>query len=102
MRHLRYSESAESDIIDIIEYISVHNSSVVAERFTAELQQRCLQLASMPGLMGRARPTLGVGIRSRAFGNYIIYLKYMGSTMRIVRILEAHRDISSDDMNEGD
>lgn len=56
----------------------------------------------MPGLMGRARPTLGVGIRSRAFGNYIIYLKYMGSTMRIIRILEAHRDISSDDMNEGD
>lgn len=52
--------------------------------------------------MGRTRPELGFGLRSRAYGNYLILFRYSGETLQIVRILEAHRDIGAEDMNEGD
>ncbi len=96
MRKLRYSESAERDTLNILEYISLQSSSTTAERFVLELRRRCRDLASLPGLMGRARPDLGPNVRSRAHGNYVIYLQYSGTTLRILRIMEGHRDIATE------
>lgn len=55
-------------------------------------------MADLPGMMGRARLELGAGIRSRAFGNYIIYFTYEDRTLRIIRIIEAHREVDPEDI----
>lgn len=52
--------------------------------------------------MGRKRPELGAGIRSRAFGNYIIYFRYGDTFMRVIRIIEAHREVDPDHLTEPD
>jgi toxin ParE1/3/4 len=62
----------------------------------AELRGRCHKLAALGSILGRARPELGHGIRSLPHGSYIILFRYSESGVRIARILEAHRDMASD------
>lgn len=95
--------SAKRDILDIYNYIARRSQSQVpAREFVAALRLRCKDIATLTGIMGRPRPELGFGLRSRAYGNYLILFRYSGETLQIVRILEAHRDIGAEDMNEGD
>jgi len=72
MYHLRYSEQAKKDLVQIRRYLTKESGSKeVARRFLAKLRQQCQQVATLPGMMGRARPELFEGLRSLPYGNVV-------------------------------
>ena len=96
MRRLRFSAAANVDLASIAEYIADSSGSrIVAERFTAELRQKCKDLAASPIQMGRPRPELGSDLRSHPVGNYLIFFRYIGDLLEVVNDLEGHRDIEA-------
>ena len=96
MTQLRLRGRAQEDLVEIFSYIAGRSGKVaIAERFANELLRRCRELASLPGQMGRARPELGEGIRSRPHRGYVIFFRYSGSEFEVVRILKGHRDMEA-------
>lgn len=93
MPHLRYLGSARSDLAQIQAYIIRETGSeTMGRNFGRQLRLKCVQLASLPGTMGRSRGEIGEGIRSTAYRGYIIYYRYVGDEFQVVNILEGHRD----------
>jgi toxin ParE1/3/4 len=93
---LRFTSDALDNLADIAEYITqASGSATVAENFTDRLMQKCDNLASLPGTMGRARPELRQQIRSFAFKSYVIFFRYEGDVLEVVNVLEGHRDIEA-------
>jgi toxin ParE1/3/4 len=61
----------------------------------AQLRRRCHELAGLPGTLGRARPELGLDIRSVSHQGYVIFFRYVEGRFEVVNILEGHRDIDA-------
>lgn len=64
----------------------------MARRFGGLIQDQCRELASLPGTLGRPRDDLGPGLRSTVVRNYVVLFRYEHGVMRIVRVVEGHRD----------
>jgi toxin ParE1/3/4 len=64
-----------------------------ARRFVHELRDKCNQLAAAPIQMGRTRADLRPGLRSHAHKSYVIFFRYEGEILEIMRVIESHRDI---------
>ncbi len=58
-----------------------------------KLRQECQRLATLPGIIGRARPELAESVRSIPYGNYVILFRYNGPYLEIISIIKGHRDI---------
>ena len=43
--------------------------------------------------MGRGRADLRPGLRSHAHKSYVIFFRYEGDVLEIMRVIESHRDI---------
>ncbi|WP_037071314.1 type II toxin-antitoxin system RelE/ParE family toxin [Rhizobium sp. CF142] len=96
MAKLRISPSAASELIDILEFITLQSGDrMVGAEFVATLRRKCRTLAALPGQMGRLRPELGHGIRSFAYHGYIIIFRYIDNVFEVLHILEGHRDIDA-------
>lgn len=90
------SHRARVDLKNIVEYIqSESGERKTAEYFASRLVEKCRELAGQPFEMGRVRPELGVGIRTYAMGNYLIFFRYSNEVMEVVAIVEGHRDIEA-------
>jgi toxin ParE1/3/4 len=84
--------SVQADLVDILSYIAEASGSLaVAQGFVRQLRDRCHELASLPGIMGRARPELRHDNQSGAFKGYVIFFRY--DRFEVVSFLEGHRDI---------
>lgn len=95
MPRLVFTHSAQINLGEIADYIEATSGSLAAaDRFTAELIDKCVDLAALPGTMGRARDDLILGVRSTACGNYVIFYRYAEDTFEVITILEGHRDIA--------
>jgi toxin ParE1/3/4 len=99
--HLRFLDSARDDLAEIANYIAMRAGGDTAARFTGEIIAKCEQLATLPGLLGRARPELRADIRSVPFKGYLIFMRYLPSETErdipeIVNVLEGHRDFMAD------
>ncbi|MDR6815425.1 plasmid stabilization system protein ParE [Neorhizobium sp. 2083] len=93
MPRIQYLESAQADFGEIARYISKQSgSAAVARQFVKTLRQKCRDLATLPGAMGRLRSELGPDLRSVAYRGYIIYFRYVNDRFQVVNILEGHRD----------
>jgi toxin ParE1/3/4 len=91
---LRYTDAARADIAEITLYITIQSGSrKIAENFRDRLHQKCRQLASLPGQMGRPRRELRSDLRSLTFKSYVIFFRYRGEVFEVVNVLEGHRDI---------
>lgn len=88
---LELSPLAERDIEAIGDYIAL-DSPANALRFVASLRHQCEKIAHAP-MVYVARPELGHGLRSCAFGRYIIFLRPADGVVRIERILHSAQDI---------
>ena len=96
MRPVRFLERARADIHDIGRYIEERSGSrEAAARFLGELVAKCHALAGTRSMIGRPRPELGEGIRSYPFERYVIFLRYRGETLVVIRILSAYHDIGA-------
>ncbi len=96
MYKLSYTEQAKLDLFAIQKYISKESGSAkIAYGFTKKLREKCKELASITGIIGRDRPEIMIGLRSHAFGNYVIFFRYVEQTFEVVTIIEGHRDIET-------
>lgn len=94
MYKLRYLLQARYDLVNIQRYISVESGSAkTAYLFVSKIREKCKNLSTLKGKMGQSRPDLGEGIRSYAFGNYVIFFRYQEDWFEVVKIIQGHRDI---------
>jgi plasmid stabilization system protein ParE len=91
---IRYTAAARSDLGGIYRYIRKRSGNgETARRFVYELRGKCDQLAAAPIQMGRTRADLRPGLRSHAHKSYVIFFRYEGDVLEIMRVIESHRDI---------
>lgn len=88
---LELSPRAERDIEAIGDYIA-QDSPGNALRFVERLQDQCEKIALAP-MAYVARPELGEGLRSCAYGRYVIFLRPGDAFVRVERILHSALDI---------
>ena len=87
----RLSPLAEQDLDDIWSYVAGDASFTTADRLIDDIFHRFELLAEQPGI-GRMRPEFGIGVRSFAVENYVIYYRQEGDDVLIARILHGRRD----------
>jgi toxin ParE1/3/4 len=91
MAQLRFTESAERDLMDIGNFIA-RDSPANAAQFITRLEELCQLLAAHP-LLGRSRDELVPELRSLAYGRYVIFYRAGADGAEIVRVLHGARDI---------
>jgi toxin ParE1/3/4 len=91
MAQLRFTESAERDLMDIGNFIA-RDSPANAARFMARLEEHCELLAAHP-LLGRARDELAPELRSLAYRRYVIFYRALADGAEVVRVLHGARDL---------
>ena len=87
----RLSTLAEQDLEEIWSYVAGDATPTTADRLVDDIIHRFDLLAERPG-MGRARPEFGIGVRSFAVENYVIYYRQEGNDVLIARVLHGRRD----------
>ena len=93
MSEATFSQDAEADLLDIVEFIARDNP-IAAREWVDAVRQRCHLLSQHP-LMGESRPDFGVaGCRSISVGLYVIFFRPSASGVEIARILHGSRDLS--------
>ena len=96
MPRLRILPSAQSDLVNILEFVTRESGSLVTgQRFVGALRQKCRELSALPATIGRARPELRPDIRSFAFKGHVIFFRYQPDAFEVVNIIEGHRDIDA-------
>jgi plasmid stabilization system protein ParE len=86
-----FSAEAERDLENICDYISDNNETAALKIF-ADLRKDCLDLGATPLAFPEKRE-LQEGIRMRPSGRYLIFYKYDGQDVDIIRILHGARDL---------
>ena len=84
---------AEADILEIWGYIA-EDSVVAADRWVDKLDEKFALWATQP-MMGRTRDELSPGIRSLAFGRYVVFFQPLPDGIDVVRVLHGSRDIDA-------
>ena len=84
---------AEADILDIWGYIA-EDSVVAADRWVDKLDENFALWATQP-MMGCARDELSPGIRSLAFGRYVVFFQPLPDGIDVIRVLHGSRDINA-------
>lgn len=94
--HLVILNKAKRDLAEIKHYISERSGgSNIGQSFVEELVEKCQSLAKAPFRLGHARDELQIGLRSYAYGNYVIFFRYHEEVMEVITIIEGHRDIKA-------
>jgi plasmid stabilization system protein ParE len=94
MPRAAFLAAAQRDLLALRRYLTREGGSLTRARdFTDRLRQRCDDMASLPGTLGRARTDLGADIRSLAWRGYVILFRYAGGQVQVVRILHGQRDL---------
>lgn len=88
-----FSPLAVADLEGILEYIS-RDKPTAAVAFVETLKGKCHTLARFP-LLGPSREGLIPGLRMFPVGNYVIYYRPEGGSVRIERVLHGARDADS-------
>jgi toxin ParE1/3/4 len=88
---LLFSPLAATDLGGIADHIARDNPRR-ALTFIQGIREQCKKLDKAP-LGYRARPELGAGIRSCAYGNYVILFRPDASDVLIVRVLHGAMDL---------
>ncbi|WP_457390478.1 type II toxin-antitoxin system RelE/ParE family toxin [Roseateles sp. P5_E1] len=84
---------AEADILEIWGYIA-EDSLAEADRWVDGLDEKLSLWATQP-TMGRNRGELAPGIRSLAFGRYVVFFQPLPDGIDVVRVLHGSRDIDA-------
>ena len=87
----RLSPLAEGDLDEMWSYVDEEATPTTADRLVDDIIHRFDLLAEQPG-MGRSRPEFGIGVRSFAVENYVIYYRQEGNDVLIARVLHGRRD----------
>ena len=94
-RRLSLSPTAENDLADILQYTEQRWGTEQADSYQATLRRALLELLEYPHI-GRARPDLPAGYRSRLADQHLIYYRIEEEVIRVSRIVHSRRDIRAD------
>lgn len=96
MRRLSYTRVATRDLADILSYVADRaGDTKPALQFVQRIKAQCRRLAELPGALGRPRDDIRSGIRSFAYRGYVILFRYEDDSLRVISIIEGHRDIDA-------
>ncbi len=95
---LRFSGQAKEDLIDLWEYIAVHDE-LAADRYVDCVFERSGELLVHPEL-GRPRPKLYSEIRSLLCRNHLIFYRVVTESIEVLRILHGSIDLPNQDCEE--
>lgn len=84
---------AIEDMLEIWDQIA-EDSLAAADRWIDNLDERLRLWATQP-LMGRPRDELAPGLKSMAFGRYVVFYEPMPDGIDVVRVLHGARDIGT-------
>lgn len=93
MARVTLRPQAEADLQENLEYIAL-DSLAAADKWVDELGERMKLWATQPQ-MGRARDELAPGIRSLAFGRYVVFYTPLSDGIDVVRVMHGSRDIDN-------
>ena len=99
MTCLVYTPQSKKDLNDIGLYIARDNPRR-AMSFVRELREQCRKITEAPKAY-RPRPELGKGLRSCAYGNYVVFFFEEPGLVRIVRVLHGAMDIEAQFAEKG-
>jgi len=92
MSRVVYAPEAESDLVEIAEYIA-NDKPVAARRWVAKIRATCETLASQPQ-MGELRQSFGIpGCRCFSVGKYVIFFRAAEDGIEVARIIHGSRDM---------
>ena len=91
---IEFSPLAQTDLEAIGDYIE-QDSPGNAIRFIEALRSQCQRLARAP-MAYVARPELAEGLRSCAYGRYVIFFRPGADLIRIERVLHSARDVRNE------
>lgn len=90
---LLISDQAHEDLTEIWLYIA-NDSTAAADNFIDLLFTQCRLLCVNPQI-GRLREDLLPSVRSLAFRRYLIFYRQTSTSLEVIRILSAYRDINA-------
>jgi toxin ParE1/3/4 len=90
----RLTNEAREDLDETWLSIAADNPPA-ADRLLDRLYESFLLLAGQP-LLGRARPELGMNLRSFPVGNYVIFYRPIADGIEVARVLHGARDIDAE------
>ena len=95
MARVKRTDTADVDVLEILEYIAT-DSAQQAKRLVNELERAMKMLAEYPN-MGRERVELSRGLMSFPVGNYIIFYRKLttGQGIEVARVLHGSRDVDA-------
>ncbi len=89
---VNYAPAAESDLVDIADYIA-RDKPEAARRWVERIRETCETLATQPEI-GELRRGFGVpGCRSFTVGNYVIFFRATAGGIEIARVVHGSRDL---------
>lgn len=86
-----YTQAAQQDLADIVEYI-LRDKPKAALAWLDKIEARCLLIARQP-LVGEPQPHLGKGVHASVVGRYVIFHRYKDDRLEILRVIAGDRDI---------
>lgn len=87
---VRKTDRAERDLDNIAQWIA-RSSETAALKWLSDLDGKLSIIAQNPGI-GTDRSKLRPGVRSYAFGNYLIFFKSTKRGIDVLRVLHGARD----------
>ncbi|MGB0084807.1 MAG: type II toxin-antitoxin system RelE/ParE family toxin [Rhodomicrobiaceae bacterium] len=93
-KHLQITDTARADIQEIIGYLASEAGTAVAETFLRRIDAELTTLAEL-GHSGVSREWISPGLRLHVIGNYCVYFRCTEDATRIIRLLNAARDINA-------
>ena len=93
-KHLQITDTARADIREIIAYLASEAGTTVAETFLRRIDAGLTTLAEL-GHSGVSREWISPGLRLHVIGNYCVYFRCTEDTTRIIRVLNAARDVNA-------
>ena len=86
-----YTQAAQQDLADIVEYIS-RDKPEAAWAWLDKIEDKCLLIARQPSV-GDLQPHLGDGVRASVVGRYVIFHRSKEDRLEILRVIAGDRDI---------
>ena len=88
------AQAAIADLIAIGRYIK-NDSALRAETFVQELEQKCMDLATMPLAFPIVPHRKNKSIRRRVHGNYLIFYRVGAEQIEVLHVLHGAQDYES-------
>lgn len=82
--------------MEIARYYRANGGKHVAHRTVSRILDKCRLIAETPGTIGQRRKEIHRELRSFPVLPYVVYFRFSGEMVEILRILHGRRDVRPD------